>query len=258
TKTQEISTYNEILETILTAMKEKDMEIQELSSINPYFEAEVILTLSQQEDIPFIENNEPINLTIKPNKTELSLNEELILNLSSDNPNLALMNISLEYDKHKLNLINEKDQFFLGTSGKTLIFKAISEDPESTIKIIPIQARNMANKEMQAQEVSITLTSQSPQISELLNSYPNPANQGCYIPFKLAKDSNVSFEIYNILGQKVRTINLGQRKAGSYTQKDRAIFFDLKNDSGQNLSSGLYFYKIKAGDFSATKSMVVK
>ncbi|MEW6681272.1 MAG: T9SS type A sorting domain-containing protein [bacterium] len=122
----------------------------------------------------------------------------------------------------------------------------------------PIKARNMANKEMQAEEISITINTQAPQISELLQSYPNPANQGCYIPFKLAKDANVSLEIYNILGQKVRTIEIGQRKAGSYTQKDRAIFFDLKNDSGQNLSSGLYFYKIKADDFSAIKSMVVQ
>ncbi|MEW6104320.1 MAG: T9SS type A sorting domain-containing protein, partial [bacterium] len=92
----------------------------------------------------------------------------------------------------------------------------------------------------------------------LLSSFPNPAKQGCYIPFKLAKDSNVSLEIYNILGQRVRTIEIGQKSKGSYTNKDRAIFFDLKNDSGQNLSKGLYFYKIKADGFSAIKSMVVK
>ncbi|MEW6007489.1 MAG: T9SS type A sorting domain-containing protein, partial [bacterium] len=72
------------------------------------------------------------------------------------------------------------------------------------------------------------------------------------------KDSNVSLEVYNILGQKVRTIEIGQKRAGSYTQKERAIFFDLKNNSGQNLSKGLYFYKIKGGDFSAIKSMVVR
>ncbi|MEW6007364.1 MAG: T9SS type A sorting domain-containing protein, partial [bacterium] len=127
------------------------------------------------------------------------------------------------------------------------------------IKIIPISARNKNNREIQAQESSITITSETPKLSELLNSYPNPANQGCYIPFKLSKDSNnVSLEIYNILGQKVRTIELGQRKAGSYTQKDRAIPFDLKNDNKQPLSSGLYFYKLQAGDFSAIKSLVVK
>ncbi|MEW6481983.1 MAG: T9SS type A sorting domain-containing protein, partial [bacterium] len=80
----------------------------------------------------------------------------------------------------------------------------------------------------------------------------------CYIPFKLSKDSNVSLEIYNILGQRVRTIELGQKPKGSYTQKQRAIPFDLKNDLDQPLSSGLYFYKLKADNFSAIKSMVVK
>ncbi|MEW6481843.1 MAG: T9SS type A sorting domain-containing protein, partial [bacterium] len=123
---------------------------------------------------------------------------------------------------------------------------------------IPISTRNMANKEMQSQAILLTINTQVPQISELFQSYPNPAKDACYIPFKLSKDSNVSLEIYNILGQRVRTIELGQKPKGSYTQKDRAIFFDLKNNAGQNLSSGLYFYKIKADDFSAIKSMVVK
>ncbi|MEW6006689.1 MAG: T9SS type A sorting domain-containing protein, partial [bacterium] len=101
--------------------------------------------------------------------------------------------------------------------------------------------------------------SETPKLSELLNSYPNPANNACYIPFKLSVDSDECIvNIYNILGQKVRTMNLGQKPKGSYTQKNRAIFFDLKNNNGQNLSKGLYYYKIKAGDFSAIKSMVVK
>ncbi|MEW6609759.1 MAG: CARDB domain-containing protein, partial [bacterium] len=160
TRTEEISDYNEVLSAILTAMKEKEaLEIQEELPINPEFEAEVILTLSKQEEIPFIENQEPILLTIKPNKTALSLNDELILNLSSDNQNLALMNLRLEYDKTKLRLMNEKEEFFLGTSGKTLIFKAISEELGQTIKIIPISARNKNNREIQAQESSITITS---------------------------------------------------------------------------------------------------
>ncbi|MEW6482133.1 MAG: hypothetical protein AB1397_03945, partial [bacterium] len=93
-------------------MKEKGaLETEEDISINPYFEAEVILSLSKQGEIPFIENQEPLNLILKPNKTALSLNDELILNLSCDNQNLALMSLRLEYDKDKLNLINEKDEF---------------------------------------------------------------------------------------------------------------------------------------------------
>ncbi|MEW6102543.1 MAG: T9SS type A sorting domain-containing protein [bacterium] len=92
----------------------------------------------------------------------------------------------------------------------------------------------------------------------LLQSYPNPADNSCYIPFKLASDANVSLEVYNILGQKVRTIEAGNKPKGSYTQKDRAILFDLRNDNNQPLSSGLYFYKLKANDFFAIKSMMVR
>ncbi|MEW6482464.1 MAG: T9SS type A sorting domain-containing protein, partial [bacterium] len=111
---------------------------------------------------------------------------------------------------------------------------------------------------LEIKDKEITIKPLIPSQSELLQSYPNPAKDACYIPFKLSKDSNVSLEIYNILGQKVKTIELGNKPKGSYTQKNRAIFFDLKNNAGQNLSSGLYFYKIKAGNFSAIKAMVVR
>ncbi|MEW6104504.1 MAG: T9SS type A sorting domain-containing protein, partial [bacterium] len=185
-------------------------------------------------------------------------NDSLTIDISADNQNLALMNLRIEYDKTKLSLTNEKDEFFMGTTGKTLIFKAILEELDTTIKIIPISARDIANKEMQSQAISLTINSETPQISELLQSYPNPANNSCYIPFKLAKDANVSLNIYNILGQKVRTIEVGNKPKGSYTQKDRAIPFDLKNDNNQPLSSGLYFYKLKADDFSAIKSLVIR
>ena len=57
--------------------------------------------------------------------------------------------------------------------------------------------------------------------------------------------------------QKVKTIEAGQRKAGFYTTKDMAIYWDMKNDSGQNVAKGLYFYQLKAGKFTATKSLVV-
>ncbi|MEW6481982.1 MAG: T9SS type A sorting domain-containing protein, partial [bacterium] len=140
----------------------------------------------------------------------------------------------------------------------TLIFKAISEDPESIIKIIPISTRNMANKEMQSQAILLTINTQAPQISELFPSYPNPANNFCYIPFTLAKDSNLSLEIYNLLGQRIRTMKLGFKKKGSYTKQNSALFWDLKNDNGIKASKGLYFYKLIGDDFSAIKSMVVR
>ncbi|MEW6481435.1 MAG: PKD domain-containing protein [bacterium] len=99
-----------------------------------------------------------------------------------------------------------------------------------------------------------------PEKTELLSSFPNPAKDGVWIPFNLAKDANVEVNIFNILGQKIRTIKVGQRKGGQYTQakEGSAIFWDLKNNASQKVSKGLYFYKMKADDFSAIKSMVVK
>ncbi len=80
------------------------------------------------------------------------------------------------------------------------------------------------------------------------------------IQLQLSADSNqLSVSIYNILGQNVRTIETGPRKAGSYTQakEGSAIFWDGKNNNGQNVAPGLYFYQLKAGDFSACESLVV-
>ncbi|MDI6751341.1 MAG: CARDB domain-containing protein [bacterium] len=100
-----------------------------------------------------------------------------------------------------------------------------------------------------------------PTTHQLLQSFPNPANNGCYIPFQLRVDSDECIvNIYNIVGQKVREINAGPKKAGSYTEakEGRAIFWDMKNDQGQKVSSGLYFYKLKAGEFSNVKALVIK
>ncbi|MDI6751925.1 MAG: FlgD immunoglobulin-like domain containing protein [bacterium] len=57
---------------------------------------------------------------------------------------------------------------------------------------------------------------------------------------------------------RVRTIEAGPKKTGSYTKQDRAIFWDGKNDTGQKVANGLYYINLKADKFSATKAMVVK
>ncbi|MDI6752741.1 MAG: FlgD immunoglobulin-like domain containing protein, partial [bacterium] len=99
----------------------------------------------------------------------------------------------------------------------------------------------------------------SPKVSALFQSFPNPTEGECWIPFQLAFNiDHLSFSIYNIVGQKVKTIDVGPRKAGCYTTKDRAIFWDTKNNSGQNVSKGLYFINLKAGNFSAIKSMIIR
>jgi len=60
----------------------------------------------------------------------------------------------------------------------------------------------------------------------------------------------VSIRIYDVKGQLVRQLDLGERKGGSYLVKEKAACWDGKNTTGQSVSSGVYFYQLKAGDFS--------
>ena len=96
-----------------------------------------------------------------------------------------------------------------------------------------------------------------PKHTALLQNYPNPFNPETWIPFKLAHDVPVTISIYNTKGQLVRTIALGTRTAGIYTTKDRAAYWNGRNSIGQKVSSGVYYYTLQAGEFRATRKMVV-
>lgn len=96
-----------------------------------------------------------------------------------------------------------------------------------------------------------------PDYFALLQNYPNPFNPETWIPYELPEATNVLIRIYNVNGELVYTANLGKKTAGSYILKERAFHWDGKNDGGERVSNGLYMYNIQAGDFSATKRLVV-
>jgi hypothetical protein len=91
----------------------------------------------------------------------------------------------------------------------------------------------------------------------LLQNYPNPFNPETWIPYQIRESAEVMIRIYNANGRLVRTLDLGQREAGFYLGRSRAAYWDGKNDSSEPVSSGLYFYQIQAGDFAATRKMVI-
>ena len=94
-------------------------------------------------------------------------------------------------------------------------------------------------------------------VNELGVSFPNPTNPEVWIPFKLAESNDVVVRIYSTKGQLVRTLDLGYRNPGNYTTRATAVYWDGKDENGQHVSSGIYFYNIKAGSFTATKKMIV-
>jgi len=96
-----------------------------------------------------------------------------------------------------------------------------------------------------------------PETSLLLPNYPNPFNPETWIPYQLAHEAPVTISLYNTKGQLIRTLHFGNRKAGIYVTKERAAYWDGKDSLGQSVASGVYYYSLKAGEFAATRKMVI-
>jgi len=96
-----------------------------------------------------------------------------------------------------------------------------------------------------------------PEHSALLPNFPNPFNPETWIPYQLREGSEVKIRIYNVAGELVRELHLGRKPAGLYVTKDRAAYWDGRNNLGTLVASGVYFYSIKAGDFNAVRKLVV-
>ena len=96
-----------------------------------------------------------------------------------------------------------------------------------------------------------------PAETELLRNYPNPFNPETWIPYRLAEDADVSLTIYDVNGAMVRTIDIGHQSAAVYESRSKAIYWDGRNRFGEQVASGIYFYSLSAGDFSATRKMVI-
>ena len=96
-----------------------------------------------------------------------------------------------------------------------------------------------------------------PQETELLANYPNPFNPETWIPYRLAEDALVTLTIYDRRGRAVRRIDVGHRIAAVYESRDKAIYWDGRNNLGKQIASGVYFYHLDAGDYSQTRRMVI-
>ena len=96
-----------------------------------------------------------------------------------------------------------------------------------------------------------------PAETQLLANYPNPFNPETWIPYRLAEDAFVTLTIYDGSGQVVRTLDVGHQTAAVYENRSKAIYWDGRNEIGEQVASGVYFYHLSAGDYSTTRKMVI-
>ena len=96
-----------------------------------------------------------------------------------------------------------------------------------------------------------------PKASALLQNYPNPFNPETWIPYQLAQDAEVIIQIYDIKGELICSFDLGHKLAGFYVSKERAAYWNGRNDCGEKVASGVYFYTIRTEDFTATRRLFI-
>lgn len=102
------------------------------------------------------------------------------------------------------------------------------------------------------------LNALTPQKTALLPNYPNPFNPETWIPYQLSESSDVTIAIYSTDGQLIRTLEIGEKTAGLYQNKGAAAHWDGKNATGEPVASGVYFYKLTTGNYSATRRMIIR
>ena len=96
------------------------------------------------------------------------------------------------------------------------------------------------------------VSSELPKRFELAQNYPNPFNPDTKISYALPNDCHVKMTIYNLLGQKIKVLVDEHQTAGT---KD--VYWNGKDDNGKEVASGVYFYKLDAGEFTWSRRMLL-
>ena len=145
----------------------------------------------------------------------------------------------------------------------TMTFKVLKPNPFKSLHLTEV---TLADTDAQVMDVRLAqnyvnradLTNPMPiDRTSLMLNYPNPFNPETWIPYQLATPAEVTLTVFSSDGQLVRTLALGHQPAGVYQHRSRAAYWDGRNNIGERVASGLYFYTLTAGDFTATRKMLI-
>lgn len=96
-----------------------------------------------------------------------------------------------------------------------------------------------------------------PESFALLQNYPNPFNPETWIPYQLPDSTDVTIRIYDASGKLVRHLDIGFQEAGFYVNRESAAYWDGRNDTGESVASGLYFYHLQADESHAIRRLLI-
>jgi predicted outer membrane repeat protein len=159
--------------------------------------------------------------------------------------------------QYTVGLITKFPVEITSTAAPTLSVKSEKETLMEGITRLEATELNSEQRKVLEQLKLLVFKQLMPKRTVLLQNYPNPFNPETWIPFKLAEGGKATITIYNQNGQLVRTLSLGYVPAGVYQTKTKAAYWNGRNESGELVASGVYFYNLQSGKFKATRKMVI-
>ena len=237
----------------------------------------------------------PVQVSIKPRLQKLTISETTMIEVKIENVvNIGAFEVTLGYDNSVAQLATLGTQLgdFLSGGERTVaaVGPRIDEnqsafsygafsfgenpgpDGDGILATIPLTAQGEGQTMIKLMGVKLTdtdgklidvgkvkngLVKVVPQETALAPNFPNPFNPDTWIPYQLSKDARVTIELYSVSGKLIQVLDLGYKEAGFYTQKSNAAYWDGRNQVGEKVASGVYFYHLKAGDFHATRKLLV-
>ena len=135
-----------------------------------------------------------------------------------------------------------------------------ADSAQSSNPAVSVAAAHLVSVDGQSVRVGVEPFSMDPlhpRRTGVFPNYPNPFNPETWIPFQLHRAAHVRITIYDVLGHEVRGFDLGYLSAGYYKTRERAVYWDGRNEVNERVASGTYFYRLEAGDFVGTHRMVI-
>ena len=224
----------------------------------------------------------PRNYVLNLPSLTVKANDRIQVPIAIDDAGFTAGGISLKYDATILKAVGVTPQMLLNGSywqantdmdGEVRFAFASVEPTKEQGNLLMVEFEVLPNTEGRTSPLnfekidlsnSLTITKINGLVTvltpdfALLQNYPNPFNPETWLPYQLAADANVIIRIYNQKGNLIKTLRLGKQNAGLYVNKDRAAYWNGKDDAGGEVASGVYFYTLRAGKtFSATRKMVI-